>query len=119
MEALIVLDYYIQLLESKVFSKDEARNQAQSFLYKFREEMKKEEYLIVYEMITRLSNIQRGEKMNDYAIRAKCIIDDIESLRMDFIQSDDYEPDDLSDNSDYLSYAIDDLEEFCSSLAEG
>ena len=54
--SIIIFDYYLQMLESGV-SKNEAEDKTHSFMLRFRNEMKRDEYLIVFEMITRFANI--------------------------------------------------------------
>lgn len=51
----IAIDYYLQLVEAGC-DKAGARDQAHKKMMLLREEMPREEYLIAYELITRISN---------------------------------------------------------------
>ena len=54
-EVIIILDYYCQQLEAGCNAR-EAADRTHSFMYnKFRETMKRDEYLATYDLVTRLS----------------------------------------------------------------
>lgn len=50
----VAIDYYLQLVEAGV-RKEDARDQAHKKMMLLREKMPREEYLIAYELITRIS----------------------------------------------------------------
>ena len=53
----IIIDYYLQRVESGE-TKEEAAKHTHNFMYmKYRERLGRTEYLVVYEMIDRLSRI--------------------------------------------------------------
>lgn len=56
--AIIVIDHLLQNIER---GNKDAEKSAKAFLMRFREEMKKEEYLATYELITRIANIAKED----------------------------------------------------------
>jgi len=55
---VLVIDHLLQNIEC---GNKDAEKSAKAFLMRFREEMKKEEYLATYELITRIVRIAKGD----------------------------------------------------------
>ena len=56
--AILVIDHLLQNIEC---GNKDADKSTKKFLMRFREEMKREEYLATYELITRIANIAKED----------------------------------------------------------